>query len=110
MIHIATPVVYKNVVTISNFDYKVTSIDIGLTSRTQEIDEFQGSVMTILHIMDKDQATKKELKAQVVELTAFIQQLVTPSQKIPVEMSTLAILSMEEVIKVEIRENWTKVT
>lgn len=43
--------------------------------------------MTISNRMDKDQAMK-ELNAQVVELTIFIQQLVTPSQEIPVETST----------------------
>lgn len=65
---ISTPVVNEEGVS-----YNIFTLDLGTTTREKKIDHLQGSVTTIVHQMHKEKVSKEELKAQVVDLTTYIQ-------------------------------------
>lgn len=74
------------------------------------MDDLQGSVTTIIQHMNKDQSSKEELKEQVVDLTAYIQQWAYTKEETTTKLSALALLSKEKINKMEKIKNWTKST
>lgn len=90
------------------FNYNISTIDIGTTTKEQKIDHLQGSVTTTVHQMNKDKSSKEELKAQVVDLTTYIQQW-SSAEELPITSSAPPqLLSKDHINKLERRKNWTK--
>lgn len=102
-VQIATPVVEGEGV-----NYNVSSIDLGMTTREHKIDHLQGSVATIVHQMNKEKSSKEELKEQVAELMAYIQQWSTVEEFPSTSSATTLLLSKDHIKKLERRKNWTK--
>lgn len=48
ILQITTPPANKDARTLQSKDYQVTTINLGLASRAQKVDDFQGSITTIL--------------------------------------------------------------
>lgn len=88
--------------------YNISTIDLGTTTKEQKIDHLQGFVSTIVHQMNKEKSTKEELKAQLADLTAYIQQW-SSNEELPSTSSATPLLhSKDHIIKLERRKNWTK--
>lgn len=54
--------------------YNVSTINLGTKSREHKIDHLQVSIAMVVHLMQKDKLSKDELKAQLADLIAYIQQ------------------------------------
>jgi cell division protein FtsL len=55
-------------------DYQIKTINLGLVSRDQKIDNLQGSISFIIQKILMNQSTMEDLKQQVVGLTTYIHQ------------------------------------
>lgn len=69
IVQVATPVVGEE-----GISYNVSTIDLGDTSREQKVDHLQESVATVVHLIQQDKISTDELKAQLSDLIAYIQQ------------------------------------
>jgi len=94
-------------------DYVISAIDLGPTTRAQRVDDFKGSVTSILKQLDKDEMSKRELKCQNEELRACLQFLVKPIdaggdiRTVPTFLSTDEMAKLSKVrSKSQGVENW----
>lgn len=85
--------------------YNISTLNLGTTTREQTIDHLQGSVATIVHHMNKYKTSKGDLKAQVVDLTTYIQQWSSVEELPTTSLAPPQFMSKDHIDKLEKSEN-----
>lgn len=104
-IQVATPVVGTK-----GISYNVSTIDLGTDTREKKVEQLQEFIATVVHLIQQDNFSKEELKAQVANLTVYIQQWYSTKEMPTTSTNPPQLLSKEKIDKMEKRKNLEKTT